>query len=210
MRARGAVAFISLRGLTLQRALTGVLWRRRTAQSISRLAFCNSQKGEFEMLKSTRYALGFAAMAAVFASTTSHAATTTQYPGIDCVQGGMLPAYQPLWYQSGHAESIGSPSMVLECPVPQSGGKIQAATVYGYDVHPSQSVTCYARAVDSWGSSGYWTSSLSSGAAFMGRFTMPLGSTSGFMSPGFKLLVCTLTSWAGSGSYVGSYAITED
>src|SRR6478735_2218673 len=113
------------------------------------------------MLESTRFALGFAATAAIFASTSSHAATT-QYPGVDCVQGGSLPPSQSIWYQSGHAEAVSMASTVFECPVPQSGGRILAATVYGYDVHPGQSVTCSARAVNSWGSSGFWTSSVSS------------------------------------------------
>lgn len=159
------------------------------------------------MIRSIRYALGFASIAAVFVSTTSHAATT-QYPGALCVQGGTLsPA---VWYQSGHAEVLSS-GATLECPAPQMGGKLLGAMVYGYDPNPTQSVTCTARAVDSWGGSGYWTSTMSSGNAFVGRFTLVLtAATPGFVSPGFKLLVCSMAAFAGmNGSYIGSYSITE-
>lgn len=159
------------------------------------------------MLKANRYLSGFASIAAFLASATGYAATT-QYPGLDCVQGGTLSP--SIWYQSGHAESLSS-SATFECPGPQSGGKLLAATVYGYDANPSLSVSCTARAVDSWGGSGFFTATVSSGNAFSGRFTLSLGAATapGFNRPGFKLLVCSMNTSPGQGSYIGSYSLTE-
>lgn len=158
------------------------------------------------MLKATRYVLGFLSTAAVLTSTLGYAATT-QYPGIDCVQGGTTSP--SIWYATGHAEALSTST--FECPIPQSGGALLAATVYVYDVTPVQGVSCTARAVDSYGGSGYFTSTQSTGNAFMGRFALKLGSATapGFNTPGFKYLTCSMSTSGTGGSYIGSYAITE-
>jgi hypothetical protein len=162
------------------------------------------------MLKSTRFVLGFGSisLAAIFAAATSHAATTTQYAGTNCVQA--VTTSPSVWYMTGHAEAMST--SYFECPAQQVGGRLLAFTVYGYDVHPAQSVSCRAVAADSWGGSGYWTASVGSGTSFTGRFTLALGGVPapGFVSPGFKMMTCTMNTSGMGGSYIGSYAVTEE
>ena len=160
------------------------------------------------MSQTHRLSMPLAALAALLVASAASASLTASYAGTSCVQE--LTTSPSIVYQNSRA-SANSPSVTyFACPSAQQGGEVVSAKASGRDLNPNESVVCHIEAMDEFDGAGSFGASVSSGAEFVGGFTLNLPPPASVFASGSKVIHCTMPPSGGpDGSSIGSYTITE-
>ncbi|HYP76715.1 MAG TPA: hypothetical protein VER12_12195 [Polyangiaceae bacterium] len=149
----------------------------------------------------------FAALAALLVASAA-SASMTSYAGTSCVQE--LTLSPSIVYQNSRASAYSTATTFFACPAAQQGGALVEAKASGRDLNPTASVSCHVEAMDEFDGAASFGASVSSGAEFIGSFTLDLPPPATTFPSGSTVVHCTMPPAGGrDGSSIGSYAITE-